>query len=330
MSSRAARTDARNAARAKAKRERDRLEKLRLQVDEWVGEKIHNCIASNENLLAELTARIEAKENHTAKEYSKLKETIDTLTAGLDGRVQDIAVPIALRTCRMEMEISYSDSQKKLSDQLEVLTTKVAECREGQAKLRQDLEGFQYSAGVRFAQLEQTATDQRDAKATLQKLEVEFQGYLNEEDKRDAYAHRLEVIVKDLEERTWPWRVRMDRSGSPNGRGMERSPSPTQGEDLADGCNEQLRPHEISRWRPWPTNGPVKPTAPLARGPSRPSSARQHRPVSQDPLQSFNFNPKHSRSTNSVASAGSGMAAARVRPPSASSARDDPRGAPSH
>merc|ERR1711953_841663 len=103
---------------------------------------------------------------------------------------------------------------------------------------------------------------------------MQFTTFASEEERREQINRRLTILVKDMEDRNWPWRKNMDRSPSP---GSDRNR-----DRIADLDALSAVGPEQNDWKLWPSRGPVKPAAPGSARPtpppSRPASARYQRP----------------------------------------------------
>jgi hypothetical protein len=218
------------------------------------------------------------------------------------------------------MRLSIEQRINEVPHEVNELKDKIFDDHERQ---RQEFVAFESSCARRLKELEQKLSLAKESNNALQTLTLDFENYVNKENTREEYIRRLEAMVADMEKRVWPWRPNMDRSASPPPREERMA---TWQPANADGS---ARPD----WMPWatygktmsPTASTVAPSPPISARPtpptSRPSSARV---TGRNRDSSYGNNSAVRRSSNpsaQPASSGSGFAAARVRPSSASSAR---------
>lgn len=289
----------------------------------WVGERIRQTLSATESLLSELTARMEAKENNAIHEYQNLQSSIRTFEEKLRTSIRDQAIPLAMQACRDELGVQRAQMDTELRSQIDMVVANTRDIREQQEKQTKDFQAFREDTDRRITVFEKSGW--REGRDALQNLETQFTNYVAAENERETFTRRLEVLVKDLESRNWPWRTHMDRGGSPDAHdsGAVRSASPNL-RDPAKYCGE-LAPQEAGPWRPWPTRGPLRPvpptsrpsppsSLPTSRTSSRPSSAgRKRTEATQDGFQRVN-----SVSTSSVSSG-----IPRARPSSARERRPE-------
>merc|ERR1712176_1211540 len=119
----------------------------------------------------------------------------------------------------------------------------------------------------------------RDTQKNVNKLKADFANFASSDEQRESANRRLLVVVKDMEDRIWPWRPNMDRSQSPppcEERANRRRELETSRELDASG-------QDVGERKLWPSRGQVKaqgesPTKPTPPS-SRPASAPFRRPV---------------------------------------------------
>jgi len=267
-------------ARARAAKAKARDAELEAKVEAWFGGKLRAAILANEECLKELTVKVEAQGRQLQDENCKLREAVNVLEKKLDAAIAEHAKPIA-RMEEMEKRFSKIDSQ--LQQKCNALKSAVDDQQTQFTKLRQEYQLFTKSASDRLHILERRVADYPEKKATLQKLKADYDEYVMGEQQRTAYNRRLEFLVKDMEERNWPWRPNMDRSNSPHVK-LLRGTAPTN-----DGPSQEMIDEGLSKL--WLSNG-------------------QSRPPSREyPMPTLLQAPS--------VSAGSGLAAARSRPKSA-------------
>lgn len=297
---------------------------MKAKVEVWVGDRIRQTLSSTESLLSELTARMEAKENGAIQEYQNLQSSIRTFEEKLRTSIRDQAIPLAMQACRDELAVQRAQIDSELRSQIELAKANMREIKAEHEKQGKNFKTFCEETDRRIAVFEKS--EWREGRDALRSLEAQFAKYVTEEKEKDILTRRLEVLVKDLESRNWPWRPHMDRGGSPgpDDSGAVRSHSPTS-RDPAKHCVEG----QDAGWRPWPTRGmirPVPPTSrpspptsmPSSRPSSRPSSAGRRRP--EGPPEFFGAGGQHLHvmSTSSVPSG-----VPRTRPSSARERRPE-------
>jgi len=146
----------------------------------------------------------------------------------------------------------------------------------------------------------------RGIEADHSRFKEEFNEYVEKERARTEQSYQMAGIMKDMEVRTWPWRLNMERSCSSS---PSREPSREQ-----HSFQESSQPEMRAEWKPWSSAGivpPAKPAPARTTAPcrsSRPGSARGARPVSER-------EGEHLSVPGAVpqVSAGSGLAVARLR-----------------
>jgi hypothetical protein len=143
---------------------------------------------------------------------------------------------------------------------------------------------YQVNTDRRCEDLEDNVRLNNDARQAVARLTKDFQSFVDLQGQRDAYTRRLELLLKDIEDRVWPWRKKMekDRSPSPPADGI----SPLATYDPFDRSNSPPPAHgERPEWLPWPPRGPCTSTSrtspPTSAGPSAAPSARPTPPTSR-------------------------------------------------
>lgn len=324
---RAASRSARAVQRERAKAQAARDEKLKAKVEGWVGDRIRQTLFSTESLLSELTARMEAKENGAIKEYQNLQSSIRTFEDKLRTSIRDQAIPLAMQACRDELVVQRAQIDSEIRSQIELAKANVCEIKAEHEKWGKDFQTFREETDRRIAVLEKS--EWREGRDALRNLEAQFAEYMIEEKEKDILTRRLEVLVKDLEGRNWPWRTHMDRGGSPgpDDSGAVRSNSPSS-RDPAKHCVE-MAGQDAGSWRPWPPRGTFRPVPPASRPSpttsmhssrpsSRPSSAGRRRP--EGPHDGYGAGGQHLHVvSNSSVSSG----VSRTRPSSARERRPE-------
>jgi len=308
MPSRLARTKRRQAVRARKARE----ERLKAQIESWIGTPLRRTISAVEERVADSCTQFEIKHTELSLENRKLRERMQVLEKELESATNEVANAMAavrnegdqirLRTIERQIDESIS-GLKHLRDEL-------AQEREEQLGR---VHVFEATTVQRLDDAERNVKG-RATREELENLVRELRSYISEESVREEFVRRYGNLLKDMEARVWPWRPNMDRSQSP--------PSPSKDEeDLDDikGHMAHIVPSKDARaaWTPWPSRGPVKPTpfssictTPSASArptppTSRPSSASYQARADDVGFRHGNIRPM------SASSAGSGLAAAR-------------------
>lgn len=280
----------RTAARAKARKIAARDERLKRQIHSWFVEPLRNAISANERYIDEAKDRFQSKVENVILEFRKLQHHIQLLENGRDANIKE-QVSAVMLTCRTELEEKCSNIERDLNEQSETSKKFMEEFKREQSRLRNDLNALTEKAGKRLNGMENAISDYSGIWTSFHKLEADFSGYVSQENQRETYTKRLEILVKDMEGRNWPWRPNMDRSPSPNSASIAWASH--------NSSHDAIRAIHDEDWRPWSTSGPVKPSPPS----SRPSSARYKR--------------EQATKAPAACSAGSGASAARSRPSSA-------------
>jgi len=244
-------------------------------------------------------------------ECQKMQERIQVLERNRDTMIKD-QVKTVLSACQNEVEAVRLNIERTLRDQGDQTKALMERLRHEHDEQKAGLKSFSAAIERRIERIEPIIPDYQETSHTLYKLKQDFETYVNNEREREVFSRRLEILVKDMESRNWPWRPNMDRSPSPP---RETSAPTSVALGGAGGATAPAGVYEVNDWRPWPTNGPVRPTPPS----SRPSSARSRRPPPG--IENTTY---RSASTSGMSSAGSGLAVARVRPSSARGPRSGP------
>lgn len=303
-SSRQARTATRTKVRAKVARE----ERLKAQVEGWVGAPLRASIRANETAVGDLNRQLQVMETDLMAENRKVRDRVHALDNSLSQIVKDeISAAMTLFKSTSEQGRVHLETQVgETSAELRRLKETVSQENE---KFKAAFTAMEVSMARRLEDLEHFTRDYKESRDSLHKLAADFRTYVEDQSQRDVYAKRLEFLVKDMEKRVWPWRPNMDRSQSPPPR-----------QDFYDSTTQCLQDGNIE-WLPWPSNGPVKTekcsgsTSQVSPHHSPPASARPTPPSSR---------PNSARFRGRDASAaGSAVAAVRggVNPPAGASSR---------
>eukprot|EP00930_Biecheleria_cincta_P025475 TRINITY_DN18140_c0_g1_i1.p1 TRINITY_DN18140_c0_g1~~TRINITY_DN18140_c0_g1_i1.p1 ORF type:complete len:273 (+),score=51.68 TRINITY_DN18140_c0_g1_i1:67-885(+) len=213
-------------ARAKSAKAKAREADLKSKIEAWCGSKLRAAIEANTSLIGDLTARVEAQEALSHQEQQRLDVSMESFQQQLEKLQREQAKP---REIASEAERRANALEQELQQRSEVLRLAQENIQKQLAKLQKDVQSLSEHASNRFKSLELSTSDYPDTKNRLQRLRAEFEGYVRQEDQRAVYNKRLEFLVKDMEDRNWPWRPNMDRSSSPH-YSLLRNASPASSE----------------------------------------------------------------------------------------------------
>lgn len=334
--------NARTTTRKKVRLRQTKEAKWKAQVDAWVGVPTRNALTVQAQSLTDVSSTIISRQHESVREVKALSERVKHLETNMDRMVKE-QVSVVMSTFRETNSQALLELEHRITEMSRVDPNLKDKFFEEQEKQKLEHSAFEKSANRRFEAIEAATKDVGETKSTLWELRVDFDEFHRGDSQREAYTQYLEAFVRDMEKRVWPWREHMDRSKSPPAEERMELWQPTEIQGAGIG------------WMPWPTHGPVKATAlasscPSTRPPSdaptpcasvrptpptsRPSSAHQNRSMGNVSTQSWRPTPPSSRPSsasyrgrdpgraNQTSVAGSGsIAAKRVRPLSASSAR---------
>lgn len=317
------RTQARLRAKTKALRADEHFAKL----ESAIGAPLRQAIANQTQSIASLEAKVKMQDTDLMKD---MQGRMAHFECDLNKIIRD-EVEAAMAPYRKSMEQLRSSLEKQFAAlHPEVKHLRISMFQE-QDKQKLAVSAIELSIARRLEELELDNATRKteESKHMLSNLIVDFDNYVGKENERELYTRRLEVLVKDIEQRVWPWRGKRDRSGSPppmtsdeRGTGWRamidgsRSP-PLCALEQEINTDDEKKQLQGPSWMPWPTNGIVQAKASPAtsHGPTPPPSARPTPPTSRPSSARFRGrDPGLERRGN--------LGAARpTRPTSAASAR---------
>jgi len=217
-------------ARAKSAKSKARDADLKSKIESWCGSKLRAAIEVNTNLIGDLTARVAAQEALSHQEQQQLDVSMKSFGEKLETLLKEQAKPFDRAA---EAERRADALEHELQQRSEVLRSAQEGIEKQLAKLKNEVQTFSGHASSCLKSLEFSTSDYPDTKIKLQRLRTEFEGYVRQEEQRTVYNKRLEFLVKDMEDRNWPWRPNMDRSNSPH-YSLVRNASPASSEVSAE------------------------------------------------------------------------------------------------
>lgn len=217
-------------ARAKSAKAKARDADLKSKIESWCGSKLRATIEVNTNLISDLTARVAAQEALSHQEQQKLDVSMKSFGEKLEKLLKEQAKPFDRPA---EAERRADALEHELQQRCAVLRSVQEGIEKQLAELKKEVQTFSGNASSRLKSLEFSTSDYPDTKIKLQRLRAEFEGYVRQEEQRTVYNKRLEFLVKDMEDRNWPWRPNMDRSNSPH-YSLVRNASPASSEVSAE------------------------------------------------------------------------------------------------
>lgn len=215
-------------ARAKSAKAKARDADLKSKIESWCGSKLRAAIEVNTNRISDLTVRIEAQEALSHQEQQKLAVSMKSFDEKIERLLREQPKPFSMMA---EAERRSDALEHELQQRSEALRSTQEGIQKQLAKLQKDVQTFSERASNSLKSFELSTADYPDTKIKLQKLRADFEGYVRQEEQRTAYNKRLEFLVKDMEDRNWPWRPNMDRSNSPHYM-LLREASPVRSEDV--------------------------------------------------------------------------------------------------
>lgn len=200
-------------ARAKSSKAKARDADLKSKIEAWCGSKLRAAIEANTNLISDLTVRVEAQEALSNQQQNKLGASVGSIEERLEKILKEQAKPFAMQ---FEAEKRSDKLEQEFLQRSEALRSVQEGIQKQLTKLQKDVQTFSEHASTSLKSLKHSTSDYPDTKIKLQRLKADFEGYVRQEDQRTIYNKRLEFLVKDMEDRNWPWRPNMDRSNSPH------------------------------------------------------------------------------------------------------------------
>merc|ERR1719353_1703933 len=279
---REARLKARKATRAKEAREK----KLKTQVDSWFGSPLRDAISTQNKNVADVTRLVHATEIDLTNELRSISDRVTDVEASLQKTITDV-VHESISSFRwsqeksmLNLERQYAEASREMRGVKDkVVQLELRAFRDDFSKQALDSSAAQVDLARRIEGLEATTVALEESRFAVEKLMLDFENYSSAESQREAHTRRLEFLIKDMEERLFPWRPRMDRSSSP-----------TRCEQRTDAVTYHMTAMQQSddraEWLPWPTGITVKASPSTSCAPScrptprptpptsRPSSAR--------------------------------------------------------
>lgn len=210
-------------ARAKSAKAKARDADLKSKIESWCGSKLRAAIEANTNLISDLTVRVEAQEALSNQQQHKLDVSVESIEKRLEKILKEQAKPFAIQ---FEAEKRSEKLEQEFVKRSEALRSAQEGIQKQLAKLQKDVQTFSQHASTSLKSLELSTSDYPDTKMKLQRLRADFEGYVRQEEQRTVYNKRLEFLVKDMEDRNWPWRPNMDRSNSPHFSLLQNSSPP--------------------------------------------------------------------------------------------------------
>lgn len=287
----------RTRARLRAKQKALRAENQFEQLESAIGGPLRQAIANQSQSIVNLDAKVKVQETDLMKDMQGVRDRMVHFECDLNKIIRD-EVEAAMIPYRKSMEQLRSSLEQQFAAlPPEVKHLKISMFQE-QDKQKLAVSTIELSIARRLEELENTTRNVEESKDILSTLIVDFDNYVGKENERELYTRRLEVLVKDIEQRVWPWRVKRDRSGSPppgdekctGWRAMidgSRSPPVCALEKCAAwqviNTDDEKKQLQGQSWIPWPTNGIVQTKASPAtsHGPTPPPSARPTPPTSR-------------------------------------------------
>lgn len=225
---------ARAAARKKVRDVKTTEEKMRSQFDEWLGNPMRLAIHHQAQSLADVSSTLLGRCHDSATELNELKQRVSHIEVTMERLIRE-QVSTVVGLFREENERAHTDLSRQIAEVSRVdQTLKDMIVREQEAR-RVDYSAFEESATQRLDNLELAVQDTDESRREILKLKVDFGELCQSETRRETYARHLESVIKDIEERVWPWRPKMDRGNSPVTEERltrcERSPTPDRSSD---------------------------------------------------------------------------------------------------
>lgn len=327
--SRVARTKLRTKQRIKEAREG----KLKAQVDSWFGAPLRDALAGQAQSVKDVSKMLCEKESNLISETRGVSERVTRLERSLGKIVKD-EVRAVINTFQSSSDKVATNLECRLAEACRDIDEVKDIISRNSAKLERDFRVFEVSSAQRLEDLEHTSSQLQNSKATVENLTVEFDNFIGQLHEREAHTRRLEVLIKDMESRVWPWRKHMDRSNSPPRRDAQGCLVPDEDRIMPwqSACMQDESLSERPQWAPWPPYkgladvDAVKASPTSSHGPTPPASARPTPPTSRPSSAHYrgrDLNVAAGRAMNVVARPNSAAAkAARPsRPASASTAR---------
>lgn len=240
MSSREKRTLVRTKARARMAHE----EKIKALVDTFC-RPLATTISAQSQSVSDLSLELKRKESDLRSELQKVSERVQRIEQNLPTIIKE-EVEVSLAPFRKLESERRMVTENKVHDLSLAATKLTEELTYAMEKLRTDLKNLSEKIPARLEPLEELGSTYAQTKEKLDKLHADYTDYVSKQQDRDARNHMLEMMMKDMEGRLWPWRPNMDRSQSPQHSPRSASPPREPWDERRD-------------WLPWPKLGPIKP-----------------------------------------------------------------------
>jgi hypothetical protein len=284
-------------------------ERLRQKVESWFGPYFRRAIEPHDEFVRGIATRLPEQETQLMTDIQALRVRV----AGLEEKqMKKDEEWLSLNMERNGIEKLATSLDFTLQEQVKELNRfRESLTRERESSMN-ELTAFMEATRCEMNALGSHINDRLDGiQSDHGRFQEVFEDFIRHERVRTERANDMEHAMREMEERTWPWRHKMDRSCSSS---PSRECSPTRNSREQHYFVDSSQAEMKTDWRPWSTCGVVPPPrhasartmAPCR--PSRSSSARGARPP-------FEKESDHQSSpvTGLQASAGSGLAVARMR-----------------
>lgn len=317
-------SDPRAKARQQARAKASQNEKLKSQIDSWFGIPLRRAVKAIEDSVVEVTKQLAVKEDGIMTDVRDLQDRMKRVDVDLDKTVKEEVVN------QMSLVLESNEHSRKILEcQVSKVATDLKESEARREKFVDDFITFERNCSASLEDMEHVMKDANESRETLLKLSQDFYEFANNLNQKQVYEQRLEFLVQHMASCAYaPAAIRCnspqqkDRSKS-----LDRNAASTRSQYVDPNAASWQVKDGKAEWLPWPTPskqanaptaGSIRPSPPA----SRPSSAR------------YRGNRGHEGDGGarpvSASSAGSGLAAARggpntatkpSRPTSASSVR---------